>query len=250
MAALSRIEWTHSTWNPVTGCSAVSPGCDHCYADRMAKRLQGMGVHKYRNGFEVNLHPSELDAPLRWRKPQIIFVNSMSDLFHPKVPFTFVEQIFDVMARCPHHVFQILTKRSKQLVRVADKLPWPPNVWMGVTVESQPYTFRINDLRKINAAVKFLSLEPLLGSLVGLDLHEIDWAIVGGESGPGARPMDKKWAREIRRQCREQDVHFFFKQWGGVNKKAAGRTLDGRLYDAMPPLPDPIAALGQEALSL
>ncbi|MBI5266046.1 MAG: phage Gp37/Gp68 family protein [candidate division Zixibacteria bacterium] len=250
MAAQSRIEWTESTWNPVTGCSKVSPGCDHCYADRMAKRLQGMGVHKYRNGFEVTLHPSELEAPLRWRKPQIIFVNSMSDLFHPQVPFAYVEQIFDVMRRANHHVFQILTKRSKQLVRAADKLDWPPNVWMGVTVESQPYTFRINDLRKTKAAVKFLSLEPLLGPLVNLDLHEIDWAIVGGESGPGARPMDKKWVRDIRRQCREQSVHFFFKQWGGVNKKAAGRTLDGRIYDAMPPLPDPVAALGQSTMFL
>lgn len=246
----SRIEWTQSTWNPVTGCTKVSPGCDHCYADRMAQRLQAMGVHKYRNGFNVTLHPSELEAPLRWRKPQIIFVNSMSDLFHPSVPFSYVEQIFDVMRRADHHIFQILTKRSKQLVRAADKIDWPPNVWMGVTVESQTYTFRISDLRKTKAAVKFLSLEPLLGPLVDLDLHNIDWAIVGGESGPGARPVKREWVESIRKQCKAADVHFFFKQWGGVNKKAAGRILNRTTYDAMPPLPDPIVALGQESLVL
>lgn len=238
MAQLTNIEWTWRTWNPVTGCNPVSPGCEHCYAERMARRLQAMGVPKYRNGFNVTLHPQELEAPLRWKKPQIIFVNSMSDLFHDKVPLEYVQQIFEVMNRAHWHVFQILTKRSKQLARVQSKLPWGPNIWMGVTVESALYRYRINDLRKTDAAIKFLSLEPLLGPLAELDMTNIDWAIVGGESGPGARPMRREWVVQIRKQCREQNVHFFFKQWGGLNKKAAGRLLDGRLYSEMPPLPD------------
>ncbi|MEW6052028.1 MAG: phage Gp37/Gp68 family protein [Candidatus Zixiibacteriota bacterium] len=238
MARNCAIEWTFRTWNPVTGCNPVSPGCEHCYAERMAKRLQAMGVHKYRNGFKVTLHPSELEAPLRWKKPQVIFVNSMSDLFHEKVPFEYVLEIFDVMNRAPWHVFQILTKRSKQLSRVQSKLPWAPNIWMGVTVESAVYQYRIKDLRKTGAAIKFLSLEPLLGPLPELDMSGIDWAIVGGESGPGARPMKKEWVLQIQEQCREQGVHFFFKQWGGVNKKAAGRLLNGREYSEMPALPD------------
>jgi protein gp37 len=244
MVTKSRIEWTHSSWNPVTGCSAVSAGCDHCYAERMARRLQAMGVAKYRNGFKVTLHPDVLEAPLKWKKPQVIFVNSMSDLFHEEIPFKFVEQVFDVMARAEQHVFQVLTKRSKQLVRLHRKLPWPTNVWMGTTVENRHYRYRINDLQKTPAATKFLSLEPLLGPLPGLDLQDIDWAIVGGESGPGARPMKKEWVLDIRRQCREQQTAFFFKQWGGVNKKRAGRRLDGRFYNEMPPLPD----LAQQAL--
>lgn len=245
----TRIQWTWSTWNPVTGCSKVSPGCDHCYADRMAKRLQGMGVAKYKNGFEVTLHPDVLEAPLRWSKPQIIFVNSMSDLFHEKVPFTFVEQIFDVMRRADQHVFQLLTKRSKRLVRYAPKLDWPENLWMGVTVESATYKFRIDDLRKVPSPVRFLSLEPLLGPLPDLDLHDIHWAIVGGESGPGARPIKKEWVEEIRKQCRQQKTAFFFKQWGGVNKKEAGRILNGRTYDEMPVLPSPMERL-QPSLGL
>jgi protein gp37 len=235
----TKIEWTFATWNPVTGCNKVSPGCDHCYADRMAKRLQAMGVEKYRNGFDVTMHPDVLEAPLRWRKPQIIFVNSMSDLFHEKVTAEFRRAIFDVMVRADWHIFQILTKRSKRLVRAAADLPWPSNVWMGVTCESQPYQFRIDDLRKVPAAVRFLSLEPLLGPLTGLDLHEIHWAIVGGESGPGARPMKKEWVVDIQRQCRVQKVPFFFKQWGGSNKKAAGRSLNGRIFDEMPVMPSP-----------
>ncbi len=247
---MSRIAWTHSTWNPVTGCSKVSPGCEHCYAERMARRLHAIGVAKYRNGFEVTLHDDVLSAPLRWRKPQIIFVNSMSDLFHDRVPFEFVEKIFDVMRRSPQHVFQILTKRSKKLVRVAPKLVWPENVWMGVTVESATYRFRIDDLRKVGANVRFLSLEPLLGPLGDIDLSGIDWAIVGGESGPGARPMKREWVVDIRRQCREQKTHFFFKQWGGVNKKRAGRVLDGRIYDAMPPLRAAGEGLGELELPL
>ena len=233
----SRIEWTHSTWNPVTGCHAVSAGCEHCYAERMARRLQGMGVEKYKNGFEVTVHPEVLEQPLRWKKPQVIFVNSMSDLFHPKIPIAFLRQVFDVMKRADHHVFQALTKRSKRLVKLAPELPWPENLWMGVTVESGHYKFRINDLRKTKMGIKFLSLEPLLGPLGELDLTGIDWVIVGGESGPGARLMKKEWVLDIQRQCDEQGVAFFFKQWGGVNKKKAGRMLDGHLYEDMPELP-------------
>lgn len=234
MALNSRIEWTHSTWNPVTGCTKVSAGCEHCYAERMARRLQAMGVRKYRNGFNVTLHPDVLEAPLKWRKPRLIFVNSMSDLFHKEVPLSYIKSIFDVMRRCPQHIFQVLTKRSKPLARLSPKLDWPPNVWMGVTVENEHYTYRINDLRHTGAAIKWLSLEPLLGPLNDLNLENIGWAVVGGESGPGARPMDRQWAIDIRRQCRAQSVPFFFKQWGGVNKKRAGRLLDGRKYDEMP----------------
>jgi protein gp37 len=237
MAALTKIEWTSSTWNPITGCNHVSPGCEHCYAERMALRLQAMGVAKYRNGFKVTLHPETLETPLNVKRPQIIFVNSMSDLFHEQVPFEYVEQIFEIMSRAKQHIFQILTKRSKRLVRLGGKIDWPENVWMGVTVENHHYKFRIDDLRKTGAAIKFLSLEPLLGPLPSLDLTDIDWAIVGGESGPGARPMSKEWVLDIQRQCREQKTAFFFKQWGGVNRNAAGRRLNGRLYEAMPPLP-------------
>ena len=246
----SQIEWTWRTWNPTTGCNKVSPGCERCFAERMARRLHGMGVAKYRNGFEVTLHPDVLEAPLRWKKPQIIFVNSMSDLFHDQIPFDYVLRIFDVMARAPQHIFQILTKRSKKLARLNAKLPWPPNVWMGVTCESQTYQFRINDLRKTDARIKFLSLEPLVGPLPNLDLSGIDWVIVGGESGPGARPMQKEWVVEIQKQCRTQAVPFFFKQWGGVNKSAAGRRLNGRLYEEMPALPEAVEAMGQAALGL
>lgn len=237
MCKRSRIEYTWTTWNPVTGCTKYSPGCEHCYAARMANRLQAMGVAKYKNGFEVTVHPDVLEAPLKWKRPQVIFVNSMSDLFHEKIPFDFVRQIFDVMRRADLHIFQVLTKRSKRLVKLARELDWPGNVWMGVTVENHHYRYRINDLRKVPAKVRFLSLEPLLGPLGPLDLQHIHWAIVGGESGPGARPMRKEWVTEILRQCREQDVRFFFKQWGGVNKKKAGRRLDGKLYEDMPDLP-------------
>ncbi len=234
MASNSRIEWTSSTWNPVTGCDKVSPGCDHCYADRMAKRLQAMGVKKYRNGFDVTLHPDVLEQPTTWKRPRVIFVNSMSDLFHERVPLDYVQQIFDVIDRCPQHIFQVLTKRSKRLLRAADKLDWPINLWMGVTVEGPIYKFRIDDLRKTPAALKWLSLEPLLEPLGPLDLTEIAWAVVGGESGPGARPMKEKWVYEILHQCRAQDTAFFFKQWGGVNKKRRGRLLRGKQYDEMP----------------
>ncbi len=236
MPTHSRIEWTGSTWNPVTGCDKVSAGCEHCYAERMAKRLQAMGVHKYRRGFKVTLHPHVLEEPLKWTKPRIIFVNSMSDLFHDEIPFEFVEQVFDVMRRAPQHVFQILTKRSKKLVRVHKKLHWPENVWMGVTVEAAPYLYRIKDLVKTGAATKFLSLEPLLGPLAGLHLEGVDWVVVGGESGPGARIMKEEWVLDIKRKCQAQRVPFFFKQWGGINKKKAGRLLRGRTYNEMPVL--------------
>jgi len=223
----------------VTGCSRVSEGCKHCYAERMAKRLQGMGVAKYRNGFEVTVHPEVLEEPLRWRKPTLVFVNSMSDLFHQKIPVSFFRQVFDVMRRADRHVFQVLTKRSERLARLAPRIDWPPNVWMGVTVESARFAYRIDHLRQTGAAIKWISMEPLLGPVPGMDLTGIDWIVVGGESGPGARPMDKAWVLDIQRQCREQNVHFFFKQWGGVNKKKNGRRLNGRIYDAMPPLPEP-----------
>lgn len=237
------IEWSRVSWNPVTGCSRTSPGCDHCYAERMAKRLHGWGMEKYRNGFEVTLHPDTLQLPLKWKKPTLIFVNSMSDIFHDEVPLEYIQQIFTIARRADRHMFQMLTKRSKRLVRLAPKLEWPKNIWMGVTCESQTYTYRIEDLRKVPAAVRFLSLEPLLGPLPNLDLHDIHWAIVGGESGPGARPMKQEWVEEIQRQCTEQNVRFFFKQWGGVNKKAGGRSLHGRTYDDMPDLPEPHAAI-------
>lgn len=234
MAAKSSIEWTESTWNPLTGCSKISPGCKRCYAERMSARLKAMGQHNYRNGFELTIHQHMLDAPLYWKKPQIVFVNSMSDLFQDKVPVAFIKQVFATMTAAHWHQFQVLTKRSGRLLELSDQLDWPENIWMGVSVESEKYQFRIDDLRRSSAAVKFLSLEPLLGPLPKLNLSGIDWAIVGGESGPGARPMQKWWVTSIRDQCSAAKVPFFFKQWGGVNKKKAGRDLDGRQYDEMP----------------
>ncbi len=247
MSSSTRIEWTHSSWNPVTGCSRVSEGCLHCYAERMARRLQGMGVAKYANGFNVTLHPDVLEDPLHWKKPRLIFVNSMSDLFHEKIPVKYLRQVFDIMARADWHVFQVLTKRAERLAELSPKLDWPPNVWMGVTVELARFTHRIDLLRQTGAPIKWLSMEPLLSPVPDMDLTGIDWAVVGGESGPGARAMKKEWVVDIQRQCRAQKVHFFFKQWGGMNKKKAGRTLNGRIYDAMPPLPEPA---GQIAFGL
>ncbi len=232
----TRILWTHRTWNPITGCTKISAGCDHCYAERMARRLKAMGVPKYKNGFDLTIHPDVLEAPLSWKKPQIVFVNSMSDMFHKDVPFDYVKQIFDVMARADCHIFQILTKRSKQLVRKAPKLHWAANIWMGVTCENEHYYYRIDDLRQTDASLKFLSLEPLLGPLPELNLDGIDWVIVGGESGPGARPIKEEWVLDIKKQCAEQGVAFFFKQWGGVNKKKTGRLLQGRKYEEVPPI--------------
>ena len=236
MATKSSIEWTESTWNPVTGCTKISPGCKHCYAERLAKRLQAMGQKNYRNGFKTTLHEHVLEYPLRWKKPQVIFVNSMSDLFQDDVPFDFVQKVFDVMVQAHWHNFQILTKRSELLLANDKDLPWQKNIWMGVSVESRDYMYRIDDLRKTNAAVKFLSLEPLLGPLEDLNFEDIDWVIVGGESGPGCRPMKEEWALDIRDQCLDANVPFFFKQWGGVNKKKNGRLLDGKYWDEMPDL--------------
>jgi protein gp37 len=237
MAQGSGIEWTEATWNPVTGCTKVSPGCKHCYAERMAKRLQAMGQANYANGFELTLQPHMLALPLRWKQPQTIFVNSMSDLFHVDVPLAYVRRVFDVMARAHWHRFQVLTKRADRLVELSPRLSWPPNVWMGVSVESARYRSRIDRLRATGARLKFLSLEPLLGPLPDLDLAGIHWVIVGGESGPGARPMDPAWVIDLRDQCRRARVPFFFKQWGGTNKKRAGRTLEGRVWDEMPAAP-------------
>lgn len=239
MGTNSSIEWTQATWNPLTGCTKISPGCAHCYAERMSMRLKAMGQQNYTNGFDLTLHESALELPLKWRKPRTIFVNSMSDLFHEDVPVSFIERVFDVMERAHWHRFQVLTKRAKRLSEVSSKLTWPDQIWMGVSVESQRYVDRIDFLRKTPAKTKFLSLEPLLGPLKTLNLEGIHWAIVGGESGPGARPMEADWVTDLRDQCRSQQVPFFFKQWGGVNKKKAGRLLDGRTWDEMPlPLND------------
>ncbi len=232
--ANSKIEWTESTWNPVTGCTKISDGCKNCYAERMAKRLQAMGQANYVDGFAVRTHPHALEHPLKWKKPQVIFVNSMSDLFHEDVPFEFIQDIFDVMTRASWHTFQILTKRAERLAELAPLLNWPDNVWMGVTVENQDCTYRIDYLRDVPAAVRFLSVEPLLTAIEDMNLDNIDWVIVGGESGPGSRPIEKDWVRSIRKQCRVAKVPFFFKQWGGTNKKKTGRMLDSRFYDSMP----------------
>jgi protein gp37 len=228
------IEWTQSTWNPVTGCTKTSPGCANCYAERMARRLQAMGQANYRNGFRVTVHEHMLNRPLEWRDGQSIFVNSMSDLFHQDVPTSFIRRVFDVMVRARQHVFQVLTKRSERLADLAPSLPWPDNVWTGVSVESADYVFRMDDLRQVPARVRFISFEPLLGPVGELDLGGIDWVIVGGESGPGARPMEAAWATDIRDQCAAAEVPFFFKQWGGMQKKRKGRVLEGVTHSAMP----------------
>ena len=234
MGTNSAIEWTEATWNPVTGCTKISPGCKHCYAERLSLRLQAMGQANYANGFKLTLHEQALDLPLRWKKPRMIFVNSMSDLFHKNVPLSFIQRVFHVMKQAYWHQFQVLTKRSDRLLELNHNLIWSPNIWMGVSIESQDYTFRIDHLRQTGAYVKFLSLEPLLASLPNLKLKGIDWVIVGGESGPGARPMRLDWVKDIRNQCRKERVPFFFKQWGGVHKSKAGRLLDGRTWDEMP----------------
>jgi len=234
--ASSKIEWTESTWNPVTGCTKISSGCLNCYAERMAKRLRAMGQPNYANGFEVTLHPHVLEYPLNLKKSQVIFVNSMSDLFHEDVSLDFIRRIFDVMYRANWHTFQILTKRADRLAELAPLLNWPDNVWMGVTVENADCEFRIDSLRDVPSAVRFLSMEPLLSAVENMNLEDIDWVIVGGESGPGSRPIEKKWVLNILKQCCDANVPFFFKQWGGVNKKKNGRLLDGRFYDEMPKL--------------
>lgn len=234
MSLSSPIEWTQSTWNPVTGCDKVSPGCKFCYAERMARRLKAMGSANYAKGFELATHDDAVELPLKWKKPQVIFVNSMSDLFHRDIPFGFVERVFDVMHQAHWHQFQILTKRADYLAEIAPALPWPRNVWMGVSVENADYTYRVHCLKAVPAAVRFLSVEPLIGPVPRLPLAGIDWVIVGGESGPGCRPMDPDWVRQIRDRCIDQHVPFFFKQWGGVHKSRHGRKLDGRTWDEMP----------------
>jgi len=240
MSDNSSIEWTEATWNPVTGCTKVSPGCAHCYAETFAERFRGVPGHAYERGFDLQLRSERLTQPLEWKRPRLIFVNSMSDLFHPDVPMNFIESVFDTMARADWHTFQVLTKRSERLAELAPRLPWPSNVWMGVSVENQRWTSRVDDLRRVPAAVRFLSCEPLLGPLT-LDLTDIHWVIAGGESGHSARPMKPQWARDIRDQCVKARVPFFFKQWGAhdedghrVGKKLAGRRLDGKLHHGLP----------------
>ncbi|SKV33803.1 Bacteriophage protein gp37 [Mycobacteroides abscessus subsp. massiliense] len=239
----SKIEWTEVTWNPVTGCDRISTGCDHCYAATLAKRLKAMGAAKYQNdgdsrtsgpGFGLTVHPESLAEPTRWRAPRVVFVNSMSDLFHAKVPVSFIRDVFQVVADTPQHTYQVLTKRSLRLARLADKLDWPDNLWMGVSVEDARVLHRVHHLRDVPAAVRFLSCEPLLGPLDGIELDGIGWVIAGGESGPNYRPMEIGWARGIRDACTAAGVPFFFKQWGGRTPKAMGRDLDGEIWDEMP----------------
>ena len=230
----SAIEWTESTWNPVTGCTKISPGCKFCYADRMAHRLQAMGQENYRNGFRLTLQPHMLRKPLQWKKPQMIFVNSMSDLFHKSVPIEYIHEVFDVMRRAHWHQFQVLTKRADRLARLSQEIAWPTNVWMGVSVENEKSLLRVDLLRQTEASIRFLSLEPLLGPLPNMDLSDIDWVIVGGESGPGARRVAEQWVIDIRDQCKRAGTPFFFKQWGGVNKKRAGRLLQGETWNEWP----------------
>ena len=234
MAQKSSIEWTNATWNPVTGCTKVSAGCDHCYAETFAERWRGIEGHPYEFGFDLTLRPKRLEQPLSLRRPLNIFVNSMGDLFHADVPDEFILSVFDTMNRASWHQFQVLTKRAERLERLASRFSWTPNIWIGVSVESPETYWRIKHVRRVPAAVRFLSCEPLLAPLASLPLAGIDWVIVGGESGHGARPMRAAWVREIRRQCKANHVAFFFKQWGGIRKKQAGRELDGRTYDALP----------------
>lgn len=233
--AQSSIEWTEMTWNPTTGCSKVSAGCKFCYAEVMTNRLQAMGLAKYADGFAVRTHPETLAIPYSWKKPKIVFVNSMSDLFHPEVPFNFIEAVFKVMNDNPKHIFQVLTKRAERLYQCSPSLIWTDNIWMGVSVENEKVVDRISFLKDTNAKTKFLSCEPLLGPLEGLDLEGIHWVIVGGESGRGAiRPMSEEWVIDLKNQCQQQRVPFFFKQWGGTNKKVNGRTLQGETHSQMP----------------
>ena len=234
MGAKSAIEWTDATWNPVTGCTKISPGCKHCYAERLAARLQVMGNRRYQNGFAVTLHPDQITLPLRWRQPRRIFVNSMSDLFHEAIPDEFIYQVFQVMGQAHWHIFQVLTKRAQRLADLAPQLPWPPNVWQGVSVENAHYAWRIAYLQTVPAAIRFLSIEPLLEPITTLPLEGIHWVVVGGESGPSHRPIDPDWVRSIRDQCLATDIPFFFKQWGGRTSKSGGQVLDGRVWNQMP----------------
>lgn len=242
MPSRSKIEWTETTWNPVTGCTKISQGCKHCYAERLALRLKAMGVEKYKNGFKVTLHHETLAEPSTWRKPKLVFVNSMSDLFHKYVPSTFIQAVFKTMNETPQHTFQVLTKRPERVKQLSKTLKWTSNIWLGTSIESSRFIHRMEPLKETGAITKFLSLEPLLGPLPEIDLTGIDWVIVGGESGPGARPMEADWVRSIRDLCLENDVHFFFKQWGGVFKKKTGRIIDDQTWDQMPnPFPSSLS---------
>lgn len=234
MARKSNIEWTEMTWNPVTGCTKVSPGCAHCYAETMAKRLKAMGVARYQSGFSVRLQPDQVELPKTWRSPRVVFVNSMSDLFHPSIPLEFIQRVFQTMNDCPQHQFQVLTKRARRLLELAPSLRWSAHIWMGVSVENAKYAYRSELLQSVPATIRFLSVEPLLGPINSLPLDDIHWVIVGGESGPRARPMKREWVTDIYRQCRDMGVPFFFKQWGGVQKHKTGRQLFGRTYSEMP----------------
>jgi protein gp37 len=234
MSEHSEIEWTDATWNPIRGCTKVSPGCAHCYAETFAERFRGGPGHPYERGFDLRLVPVKLAEPLRWSKPRMVFVNSMSDLFHEDVPDDYVAEIFDVIVRAEQHTFQVLTKRHERMVDLAPQLPWPSNVWMGVTIENRRFVHRADALREVPAAVRFISAEPLLGPLEGLDLDGVHWLIVGGESGARHRRIDPAWAIELRDRCQAEDVAFFFKQWGGHRPKSRGRELDGRTWDETP----------------
>ncbi len=236
--AQSSIEWTEMTWNPTTGCNKVSAGCKYCYAEVMTRRLEAMGINKYKDGFKLRTHEDALLTPYEWKSPKIVFVNSMSDLFHKDVPLEFIKKVFHTMNNCPQHTFQVLTKRSDILLEYHKELKWTHNIWMGVSVEDRRVTHRIDDLRKTNARTKFLSCEPLIGPLPKMNLNKIDWVIVGGESGRTPRAMDVDWVLDIQYQCKKKGVAFFFKQWGGTNKRKTGRTLNGKIYDEMPVLKD------------
>lgn len=250
MADGSSIEWTEATWNPVTGCDQVSPGCAHCYAKTFAERWRGVPGHPYEQGFDLRLWPERLEQPLRWKRPRMIFVNSMSDLFHEDIPTDFIVDVFEVMAEADQHTFQILTKRHERMAELAPRLEWPANVWMGVSIENRRFVHRADYLREVDAAVRFISAEPLLGPLEGLELDGIDWLIAGGESGPRHRPVRIEWLRELRDRCVDEGVAFFFKQWGGRTPKQGGRQLDGRQWDQMPSPPAPLAtaAVGGSAM--
>jgi len=230
----SKIEWTEKSWNPTTGCTKISSGCDNCYAEVLSERLMSMGVQKYKNGFNLTWHVNEIQKPIKWKRPSLIFVNSMSDLFHEDIPEWFILKVFETMNKCYWHIFQILTKREGRLLELNEKFKWTPNIWMGVSVESEDYLARVDLLKKTKAHVKFISCEPLLTPISSLNLDGIDWVIVGGESGPKARPIKKSWVLDILHQCKEAQVKFFFKQWGGRNKKRNGRKLDGRIYNELP----------------
>jgi protein gp37 len=236
MAEHSKIEWTDATWNPVRGCTKISPGCKHCYAERFAERFRGVKGHPFEQGFDLRLIPGKIGEPLRWKSPQRIFVNSMSDLFHDDIPLDYIQHVFAVMNQASWHQYQVLTKRAERLEALASELPWAPHIWMGVSVENRDYLWRIDHLRRTQAHIKFLSVEPLLGPLGAINLRGIRWVIVGGESGPGARPLQPAWVADVRDQCQRAGVAFFFKQWGGVQKKRHGRELDGRTWDEMPAL--------------